>query len=668
MKLIKTAAEGPVCYAAEEFIRLAAVVGGEKAETVTVAAMPAAPAGGEILLGTLDELSRPRDDLHDPFIEDIIDIDVARGTGIIAGSNPRSVLMAVYKYFWFAGCRWVRPGDDGEYLPRCGLQALCCAYRKKADYPFRGECCEGAISYEHMRDTVYWMPKVGMNMYMIEGLVPYTYMHKWYGHVGNGLLRRKGQVTDYAMLEGYIARLEQDIARTGVQLHNVGHGWMFEKLGVHHGSPAMEKAALKEADKQYLALVNGRRDLYGSSTFYTQFCYSNPAARKVLTDFVVEYLQKKPWVDFMHLWLADAANNHCECPECAKMIPSDFYVMLLNEIDEALTAAGIGARLVLILYVDLVRPPEKLRLKNPGRFVILAAIGGKYGVTYHREPLTEPVPPYERNRWKQPSNALRLYWYDGWKKLCGNIPGIIYEYRFYRDQYCDLGQMQVARETYDDMRALRDIDFQGCMSDQTHRCYLPTALPMLVMAQTLFDRGTDFNAFAEDYFRSAFGEDGGLVRAWLEEVTALLHPSLLRLETAEESADAASDLETQGLALRGREAGTWVGDDGLAADLEKVPALADGFRPVIGAHLHLENPVQARSWAYLAYYADIVSGMSRVFRAGAEGDLGKARVLLPELEDLLSASEMQIHNVFDRYLFGSWVHVKLKVPNYPYYD
>jgi hypothetical protein len=106
------------------------------------------------------------------------------------------------------------------------------ARRKKADRLFRGECTEGAVSYEHIRDTVYYLPKIGMNMYMIEGVVPYTYMHKWYGHVYNTKLRQKGQVTDYNMLLNYIDLLERDINKTGVQLHTLGHAWMYEKLGI----------------------------------------------------------------------------------------------------------------------------------------------------------------------------------------------------------------------------------------------------------------------------------------------------------------------------------------------------------------------------------------------------------------------------------------------------
>ena len=85
---------------------------------------------------------------------------------------------------------------------------------------------------------------------------------------------------------------------------------------------------------------------------------------------------------------------------------------------------------------------------------------------------------------------------------------MIYEYRYYVDMYCDISQMRITEETYRDMKALSSVDFNGCMSDQTHRMYMPTSLPLLLMGETLFDKELDFEAYTNDYFDFAFGEDG----------------------------------------------------------------------------------------------------------------------------------------------------------------
>ncbi len=128
-----------------------------------------------IVFGLLSELGLDFSDVTDAMIDDVVDVKIDSLCGYIAGSNERSILFGVYDYLKSAGCRWVRPGVKGEYIP-------------KVDYPFRGECSEGAVCYEHMRDTVYWLPKVNMNLFMIQWLVPYNFMSRWYTHAVNTVL------------------------------------------------------------------------------------------------------------------------------------------------------------------------------------------------------------------------------------------------------------------------------------------------------------------------------------------------------------------------------------------------------------------------------------------------------------------------------------------------
>ena len=203
------------------------------------------------------ELKLLNEDGYDPVVDDVIDICIEKGNGYIAGSNPRSVLMGVYRFCASAGCQFIRPGENGDYVPHMDILNHSFKYRKKADYPFRSMAIEGAVSYEHVRDTIYWLPKIGMNAYMIEGVVPYTYMHKWYGHVGNTHLRQKGQKTDYDMLLEYVSMMEKDIKKVGLQLHSLGHDWMFEKIGEGRG----KNKRFSEEDKQLFAQVNGVRDI-----------------------------------------------------------------------------------------------------------------------------------------------------------------------------------------------------------------------------------------------------------------------------------------------------------------------------------------------------------------------------------------------------------------------
>lgn len=614
---------------------------------------------GVIKLGFLSDFGLPDDDLNDPFAEDILDIDICRGTGYIAGSNERSILMGIYKFFTSAGCRFIRPGRDGEYIPECDIANHSFRYRKKADNLFRGECCEGAISYEHMRDTVYWLPKVGMNMYMIEGIVPYNYMHKWYGHVGNTVLHQKGYVTDYGFLENLIARLEKDIEKTGIQFHAMGHGWMFEKFGIRHCHEDSQKP-IPEKFKKYLALVNGKRDLMYGDTFYTHFCYSNPEGRKLLADFVIEYLQKKPYIDFMHVWLADASDNICECDECKKTTPSDQYVELLNEIDERLTALGSNQRIVFILYVETVRPPVLKKLKNPSRFIILAAIGLHYQKGYINEEYRGEIPPFVRNRFTPPPNALRLSWHREWKRLCGNIPSCIYEYRFYTDQYCDPGYMQIARETFRDMKALESVSFQGCMSDQTHRNTFPTSLPMVLMGETLFDTSLNYEEFVRDYFMTAYGEDGSLCREYLETLSDLFCPQSLRQEGK-------NGVEEEGLETNENAFLSWKNNPEVAEKLRKIPQVIEDFMPVIIKNMGSSDRCRMRSWELLRFHAEFACRLSEAYGAGAEGDMKKARKIYLKLIDDISSKELEIDDSFDLFLFDKYTRAKFDLEPVEYF-
>ena len=88
---------------------------------------------------------------------------------------------------------------------------------------------------------------------------------------------------------------------------------------------------------------------------------------------MVEYCKNHPSVDYLHFWLADEALNQCECEKCAEKRPSDYYVDMLNMLDEKLSLAGIDTKIVFLIYVDLLFAPEKEKIKNPDRFTLMFA-------------------------------------------------------------------------------------------------------------------------------------------------------------------------------------------------------------------------------------------------------------------------------------------------------
>ena len=662
MRIITSTQQQTLCYAAEELKKYVVAMSSGAICPDIIYGGAMTPSPDTVLLATLDVLGLERGEQYDPFVDDIIDVKIDGLGGYIAGSNPRSVLMGVYKYCTSAGCRFIRPGVDGDYVPQVDLAAHSYAYRKRADYIFRGQCGEGATSYEHMRDMVYWLPKVGMNMYMIEGLVPYAYMHKWYGHVWNTKLRSPGQETEYALLERYIGMLERDVKKTGVQFHNVGHGWMFEPFGIHHDCTRKEQEGvdrLTDEQKKHLALIKGERRLKGKSTFYTQFCYSNPETRALLVDYLVQYVQQKPYVDFLHVWLADATNNQCECEECRKKHPSDYYVMMLNELDEKLTALGLDTRIVLIAYVDTLRPPETERFRNPARFVLLNTIPPSCA---DETPFAGEVPPYERNNWHEFSKDLLLRWHREWCEICAGMPSMLYEYRFYASMFNDLAQMQLSRETYESMKKLRALPVDGSMSDQSARMAMPTSFPMVAMAEALFDRTVDYEQLANDYFRGAYGADGAKCRAYLEKMSELFCVSNLR-------ASVSTSIDDAGVNMVAPEKRSWRDNPDVAKKLAEIPQHIEAFLPVIEQNLRSAiDEAQRLSWIYLRYHAEISRRCAEIYFCGAMGDMESAREKFTELWDYLSEHEMDTHRALDHFLILRNVAAKVDVKLPKYYD
>nr|MBQ4319975.1 hypothetical protein [Clostridia bacterium] len=107
-------------------------------------------------------------------IDDEILIDVKNGAGIITGSSERAVLLAAYRFLFELGCRWLRPGDDSEIIPKRSLtyEALTVSVSEKASYRHRAVCIEGMNSVEHVLNMIKWIPRVGMNGYFIQYQTP----------------------------------------------------------------------------------------------------------------------------------------------------------------------------------------------------------------------------------------------------------------------------------------------------------------------------------------------------------------------------------------------------------------------------------------------------------------------------------------------------------------
>ncbi len=592
-------------------------------------------------LGLLSDYGLSEEGVKDAMLDDLIDVKIDSLKGYFAGSNERSVLMGIYNYFKSAGCRWVRPGDAGEYIPKKDMTSHSFTYRKLADYPFRGECCEGAISYEHMRDTILWLPKVNMNLFMLEQIVPYNYMNRWYRHLENTRLPHDD--IPYEEYVKYCEKLEKLVNKLGLQLHVLGHGATTEPFGIRY-MVAGQHYDISEEAKKALALVDGKRELYHGSPFFTQLCMSQEWVQDKVVNWIVDYLREKPHIDFLHFWLADASGNHCECEDCVKHHPSDLYVQMLNKLDAKLTAEGNNAKIVFIAYVDTLWPPVVEKINNPSRFILTAACGR--GAGYSARRYEGGIPEWKRNKFELPERglAMSLTFIDGWKRAFDG-PRFIYEYYMYTAHFSDPGYMEFARRIAKDMKSLEVTGFSGIMSDQTQRSFFPTGLPMSIMGEFMFDTAIETDSFIDNYFSDAFGSDHMAAKEYLNNISASFDLDALTQHTDITAQDTGVGLENQT-----KKAGI-IGNTAVGDVIAGVPEIVDEFAKIVEKNLAAEDKCHRESWKILAYHGEYCKRLSAIYVALSREDFDKANALLDEIMDYLSEVEPEIHPYFDLVLF-----------------
>ncbi len=600
----------------------------------------------DITIAHLSDLSLSEEGVDDAMIDDVIDIKIEKMKGYIAGSNDRSVLMGVYTFLKSAGCMWVRPGKGGEYIPECDISSHSLTYRKKADYSFRGECIEGAVSYEHLRDTVEWLPKVNMNFFMIEQVVPYNYMGTWYRHSDNPLYEDEN--VSYEDVKGYVKLLEADIKRCGLQLHSLGHGYFFAPYGIEY----KQRGASYEISDECRAAIaktsftNGKREFWGyaKSPNLTQLCFSNEKARRDHVLWLVNYIKEKPYIDFLHVWLGDGANNQCECEDCAKHIVSDWYVMMLNELDAEFTKEGIDTKIVFIMYNDTMWAPIEEKLNNKNRFMATVTIQARdHSKVFSPERYKGELEPYKLNQISYLNGMNRvLSFIDSWKPAFDGRK-FIFEYRMYRDHYIDPGYMNVSEIMHKDCIALSSLGLDGILSDKTQRSYFPTGLPMSVMGENLFDKCLDYPSFVERFFEKSYGKDYKLAKEYLEKITEYFDPDSSRIVTDITEEDTGAGVSGTKGGIRGKTE--------IIPRIEKIAPLADSFAEIVKRNMESENPCHRESWKILMYHCEYVKHLSYIYISVARLEMKKAREQLAKMLEYLCLAEREIHPQFDLHLF-----------------
>ena len=597
-KIYKITSSPVVDYAAEELKKYLRMMMPRCGEIVIERK---ADADDGFRLGVMADFGLDTSEADDIELDDILHIDTDAEGGIIAGSNPRSVLLAVYRYLTINGCRWLFPGIDGEFIPIKDIEPT--RYHKMADMRYRGQCNEGCESQQSMIDTIEFQPKVGMNVYMIEFDVPRAYYTRYYDHKYNEKNREPEPITNDTVLQ-WKRQCEVEIAKRGLQFHDMGHGWTAESFGIDstEGWGRNDKAPVPEESIQYLAMLDGKRELKDGVALMTNFCMSNPEARAKVVKKVCDYSEMSTNVDYNHVWLADSMNAHCECEECRKKTVPDWYVILLNEIDAELAKRKLNTRIVFCCYFDTEWPPVEEKLNNPRRFTMLLGPAGRsYTEPLSISPESFEMRPFELNKNVLPTTLNEHMTYvKAWEERCG-INTIAYEYHYCINQWYEPGAIKFAKLIYDDVKGYHANGIRGIIEDASQRTFFPNGFAFYIYAATLFDTSLDFDAAVEDYYSHAYGKDWQKVVDFQWKLSGLFNHEFL---AGQNSAD--------------KNIGRYYNPE-VAKSLREIEFVIKDFAPFVDEHKNMPYRAQTVSYRLLARYLEYAEKLSKVFVLKALG-------------------------------------------------
>jgi len=586
-----------------------------------------APEDAGIWLGLAEDIpgvSLPA--VADARLDDAIFVRMDNENGIIAGNNPRSVLLAVYRYLRALGCRWVRPGADGECLPEVDFEHTSIHLAETPSYRHRALDLAGALSREFILDIIDWCPKVGLTGVFLESDSCLGVCNLWYGHSQNQTKTPQPITAEQAAAwrEEFLVQIQ----KRDLLYHAKGHGWTYEALGLTANDFTNP---LPPEVQPLVMLKDGERKSIGAGV--TNLCYSNPEARRRYVEIVVKYAAEHPEVDYLHVWLADGINNHCECENCAPHRPADLYLVLLNELDQALTARGLDTRIVYLFYADLLWPPEKETIACPDRFSLMyAPFFRSFNVSFDDFELEAlpALPPYTRNKLHYSRDTK-----DGadflphWLRV-PHADAFDFDYQYWLSQYDDPSGLHRAAVEHGDIQSLQRLGLNGLVGCYSMRSFYPTGLGMAAMAETLWNREASFDDLIQDYFSSAFGVGWNVAYTYLEGISALCDPAYFRGEVL-------------------------VIDEEMEEALEEVPEFIDASLPLLRMYAEQDEPCWMASWQCLVRHAEITKLLAAANASRAREEQEESARLFEETHQLALQYEDELFPMLDTWLFSVYL-------------
>lgn len=558
-----------------------------------------------------------------------ISLELNAGKAKISGSSKTAILIAVYRFVSELGVVFTRPGRQFEYIPAQSETIWSTKemhISEEAAFAHRGVCIEGADSYENISDFIDWLPKIGMNTFFIQFENPYSFLKRWYEHEFNPYANKEPFNNEIA--QEMSDRLDLEITKRGLSHHRVGHGWTGEVLGYSSKYGWESGLTLPKEKEPFAAELNGKRELYNTAPILTSLCFSNPEVGDKMVDLIVDYAREHQDVDYLHVWLSDARNNICECTNCQKDIPADQYIRILNDLDKALTDAGLATKICFLLYHELLFAPEKETLTNPERFTMMfAPITRTFEMSYADVDYDNNIPmpkEYVRNQMVLPNSleANLSYLFSWQKSFKGD--SFVYDYPLGRAHYGDLGYMKISKVIYRDVAFLENLGLNGYISCQELRAGFPHNFPNYVMGRMLWDSTLSYEDLKETYFSALYGEGWETVVTYLEKLSEYSSCDYFNAIGERQDAD-------------------------LSVKYKISSQLAFNFVNVLEENITVHHGIQKEAWRQLGYHRDYVTKLAYALHLMASGDHLKGQIYWRDVLDYIRNHELDFQPHLDVY-------------------
>jgi hypothetical protein len=311
------------------------------------------------------------------------------------------------------------------------------------------------------------------------------------------------------------------------------------------------------------------------------------------------------------------------------MRPADWRNIILNKIDEKLTAAGLDTKIGFSMYVDNMFPPEHIKLNNPSRFTMsYCPITRDYTTSITEDTPVPEAPEFIYNGWKAPTTEEGYALLKKWQE-CFSGDFFCYDYHFWRNQFVEPGGYSLAKRIYEDVRSLKIMGLCGMLEDGSQRSGFPNGFPVYIYAETLMNRDCDFDAVRADYFEHIYGKDWDKVDAVLKDVSNAFDFAYM-----------------EGTRSIDEEVSMYY-DPKRVPRLDSVHDMAARLRFLFKTHTTMPNRPQTVSWRLLNRYADWLDWMANIVIEKAKGNDWKARDLAEQFRVEFGKYEIEMERYYE---------------------